>query len=61
MDRWIGWRGWVTWTVGAVAYHVYMALPWIMAKRCNWLLPRAGDYAYWDDAIRAMGWKIESR
>lgn len=53
MDRWAGWRGWITWTVGAVAYHVYMILPWPLAKRSNWLLPYAGDYAYWDDAKKA--------
>jgi hypothetical protein len=28
MSRWKGWRGWVTWTTGAIAYHVYMALPY---------------------------------
>jgi hypothetical protein len=50
MSRWEGWRGWITWTKGAIAYHVYMALPWPLAKRCTWLLPSVGDYAYWDDA-----------
>ena len=54
MTRWEGWRGWITWTKGAVAYHVYMALPWPLAKRCTWMLPYVGDYAYWDDAVKAM-------
>lgn len=53
-NRWKGWHGIVTWTLGFIAYHVYMALPWCLAKRCNWMLPRVGDYAYWDDAISRM-------
>lgn len=53
MSRWTGWRGWITWTVGAVAYHVWMHLPLAIAKRANWMLPYVGDYAYWDDAIKA--------
>ena len=52
MSRWTGWRGWITWTVGAVAYHVWMNLPLAIAKRSNWMLPYVGDYAYWDDAIK---------
>lgn len=48
MSRWHGWRGWLTWSKGAVAYYIYLALPWPIAKRCTWMLPAAGDYAYWD-------------
>lgn len=53
-SRWHGWRGWITWTKGAIAYHVWMALPWPIAKRCTWMLPSVGDYAYWDDAIISL-------
>jgi hypothetical protein len=52
--RWTGWRGWVTWTLGAIAFHTYMALPWWIAKRSGWMLPRVGDYAYWEEAVAAM-------
>ena len=48
MSRWKGWRGWLTWTTGAVAYYVYMALPWAIAKRCTWMLAAAGGYVYWN-------------
>lgn len=53
-SRWIGWRRLVTWSIGAVAYHVWMHLPFPIARRCGWMLPYVGDYAHWDDAIAAM-------
>ena len=55
-SRWQGWRGQITYWRGFVAYYVYLVLPvqnmpywsWV------WLLPYAGDYAYWDEAIEIM-------
>lgn len=52
--RWKGWRGWVTWTLGAICCHIYFSLPWPLMRRAGFLLPRAGDYIYWDQAIAVM-------
>lgn len=52
--RWQGCRGLVNWTLGFACYHIYGLLPWVLAKRANVLLPRVGDYIYWDDAIAVM-------
>lgn len=52
-SRWEGWRGWRTWIVGACAYYVWLSLPWVIAKRCNFMLPYVGDYSEWDDVIAA--------
>ena len=40
--RLIWWRCWAV-------YALYMALPWIVARHCNFLLPAAGAYAYSED------------
>ena len=52
--RWQGWHGVMTWTLGAICYHIYVSLPWPLARRANWLLPRAGDFIEWDNAIAVM-------
>lgn len=53
-SRWTGWRGWRTWLVGGVAFHVYMLMPWQIARHCNFLLPYVGDYVYFEDALSAI-------
>ncbi len=53
MHRYTGIRGLFTYCKGWLAYHVWMLLPLSIAPM--WLLPSAGDYAYWDDARRAYG------
>jgi hypothetical protein len=37
----IWWRCWA-------AYALYMALPWMIARHCNFMLPAVGAYAHSD-------------
>jgi len=39
----------MTKVIGFFAYHIYMHLPWIIARRCNWMLPAVGEYIYADE------------
>jgi hypothetical protein len=38
----IWWRCWA-------AYALYMALPWMIARHCNFMLPAVGAYAHSED------------
>lgn len=59
--RWQGWRGQVTYWKGWLAFHVFMAVPaWVSLSKLQWLLPSAGDYAHWDEAIAAMRSDLEA-
>lgn len=53
-------RARLIWLGCAMAYAVYMALPWALAKRAQFLLPHAGAYAYsdtWDDFLETSYFK----
>jgi len=36
---------WWCWAI----YKLYMALPWVIAQHCMFMLPTVGAYAYSDD------------
>ncbi len=37
------------------AYHIYMAMPWALARHCDWMLPAVGDWAYRDERRALWG------
>ena len=47
-SRWQGWRGRVTYWKGFAAWQIYRVVP------IGLLLPTAGDYCFWDDAMIVM-------
>jgi hypothetical protein len=41
-------RARLIWWHCRAAYAVYMALPWMIARRCSFMLPAVGAYAHSD-------------
>jgi hypothetical protein len=50
MRRRIGWRGAVNYSLGFCAFHIWRMLP--LWSGFNFLLPRSGDYIYWEDSLK---------
>jgi hypothetical protein len=40
--------------ISFIAYHAYMALPEPLSRRCVWMLPAVGWWAYREDRIAAQ-------
>lgn len=62
-SRWQGWRGRVTYWKGFCAFHIFMALPFLQHLPLwayGWLLPSAGDYSEWDNAIAIMNEELST-